>query len=143
MTSSRTYELPKMETVEKLQCEYQLRCILVIGQLYTKACAGHVFPPRFCILRLPKSYSEGITRCFLTCVPRFCSAVLFGLGCTGRHVPIRRVRRLVRFETDAVHAKEFVSSALGGFPALIDVTLEELETGLEAGEFTSVDLVNV
>lgn len=34
-------------------------------------------------------------------------------------------------------------SALGGFPALIKVTLEELETGLEAGEFTSVDLVNV
>ena len=33
--------------------------------------------------------------------------------------------------------------ALGGFPALIEVTLEELETGLEAGEFTSVDLVNV
>ena len=39
--------------------------------------------------------------------------------------------------------KKDISSALGGFPALIEVTLEELETGLEAGEFTSVDLVNV
>lgn len=34
------------------------------------------------------------------------------------------------------------STSIGGFPALIEVTLEELETGLEAGEFTSVDLVN-
>jgi len=30
-----------------------------------------------------------------------------------------------------------------GYPLLIDVTLEELETGLESGLFTSVDLVNV
>jgi hypothetical protein len=29
------------------------------------------------------------------------------------------------------------------FPKLIEATLEELETGLEAGLFTSVDLVNV
>jgi hypothetical protein len=29
------------------------------------------------------------------------------------------------------------------FPKLIDVTLEELETGLESGLFTSVDLVTV
>ncbi|KAK3178226.1 hypothetical protein OEA41_000359 [Lepraria neglecta] len=31
---------------------------------------------------------------------------------------------------------------ISGFPALIEVTLEELETGLESGLFTSVDLVN-
>ena len=30
-----------------------------------------------------------------------------------------------------------------GYPKLIDVTLEELETGLESGHFTSVDLVKV
>jgi len=29
------------------------------------------------------------------------------------------------------------------FPSLIDVTLEDLATGLESGQFTSVDLVNV
>lgn len=29
------------------------------------------------------------------------------------------------------------------FPNLIDVTTEELATGLESGQFTSVDLVNV
>ena len=29
------------------------------------------------------------------------------------------------------------------FPSLIDVTLEDLSTGLESGQFTSVDLVNV
>ena len=32
---------------------------------------------------------------------------------------------------------------ISGYPALIEVTLEELETGLESGLFTSVDLVNV
>jgi len=29
------------------------------------------------------------------------------------------------------------------FPSLIDVTTEELAVGLESGQFTSVDLVNV
>ena len=29
------------------------------------------------------------------------------------------------------------------FPSLIDVTTEELNVGLESGQFTSVDLVNV
>lgn len=32
---------------------------------------------------------------------------------------------------------------ISGYPALIEVTLEELETGLESGSFTSVDLVTV
>ena len=32
---------------------------------------------------------------------------------------------------------------VSGYPALIEVTVEELETGLESGLFTSVDLVNV
>ena len=32
---------------------------------------------------------------------------------------------------------------ISGYPALIEVTVEELETGLESGLFTSVDLVNV
>ena len=32
---------------------------------------------------------------------------------------------------------------ISGYPALIEVTLEELEIGLESGLFTSVDLVNV
>jgi len=35
------------------------------------------------------------------------------------------------------------SETVSGYPALIEVTLEELETGLESGSFTSVDLVNV
>lgn len=61
----------------------------------------------------------------------------------GRLVPIQRVRRLVSPYADNIDAEERNRSALGGFPALIEVTLEELETGLEAGEFTSVDLVNV
>lgn len=29
------------------------------------------------------------------------------------------------------------------FPSLIDVTAEQLNVGLESGQFTSVDLVNV
>jgi len=33
--------------------------------------------------------------------------------------------------------------AASGYPKLIEVTLEELETGLESASFTSVDLVNV
>ena len=37
----------------------------------------------------------------------------------------------------------YPAESISGFPALIEVTLEELETGLEAGLFTSVDLVNV
>ena len=32
---------------------------------------------------------------------------------------------------------------VSGYPKLIDITLEELEVGLESGQFTSVDLVNV
>ena len=36
-----------------------------------------------------------------------------------------------------------LDETISGFPALIEVTLEELETGLESGLFTSVDLVNV
>ena len=35
------------------------------------------------------------------------------------------------------------ASTVSGYPKLIEVTLEELETGLEGGKFTSVDLVNV
>ena len=35
------------------------------------------------------------------------------------------------------------AETISGYPALIEVTLEELETGLENGQFTSVDLVNV
>ena len=61
----------------------------------------------------------------------------------GRLVLIQRVRRLISPDADNIDAEERNGSALGGFPALIEVTLEELETGLEAGEFTSVDLVNV
>ena len=53
--------------------------------------------------------------------------------CKASHLPL----------IDAAQTKSRLLSALGGFPALIQVTLEELETGLEAGEFTSVDLVNV
>ncbi len=33
--------------------------------------------------------------------------------------------------------------AASGYPKLIEVTLEELETGLESSSFTSIDLVNV
>lgn len=61
----------------------------------------------------------------------------------GRLVLIQRVRRLVSPYADIIDTEKRNRSALGGFPALIEVTLEELETGLEAGEFTSVDLVNV
>ena len=32
---------------------------------------------------------------------------------------------------------------VSGYPKLIEVTLEDLDTGLESGLFTSVDLVNV
>lgn len=32
---------------------------------------------------------------------------------------------------------------VSGYPRLIEVTLEDLDTGLESGLFTSVDLVNV
>lgn len=53
------------------------------------------------------------------------------------------MRHLVPLELTELKLKVPFSPALGGFPALIEVTLEELETGLEAGEFTSVDLVNV
>ena len=59
-----------------------------------------------------------------------------------RHVQIRQVRRLdysLRLQTKVTSLTESISS----FPALIEVTLEELETGLESGHFTSVDLVNV
>ena len=61
----------------------------------------------------------------------------------GRLVQIQHVRYFVSPQTRIICTEKICLSALGGFPALIEVTLEELETGLEAGEFTSVDLVNV
>ncbi len=42
-----------------------------------------------------------------------------------------------------IQADRSIVETISSFPALIEVTLEELETGLENGHFTSVDLVNV
>ena len=37
----------------------------------------------------------------------------------------------------------WLSETIAGLPALIEVTIEELDAGLGSGLFTSVDLVNV
>ena len=55
------------------------------------------------------------------------------------YVPTRQVGR----SRMAFPPKTEFVTLVSGYPKLIDVTLEELETGLESGEFTSVDLVNV
>lgn len=48
---------------------------------------------------------------------------------------------LVSAVTGLVIPNTTTSTGLGDFPSLINVTTEELATGLEAGRFTSVDLV--
>ena len=55
------------------------------------------------------------------------------------YVPTRQVGQ-PRMGFERKTESQFLAS---GYPKLIDVTLEELETGLESGLFTSVDLVNV
>ncbi|KAG9965658.1 hypothetical protein KCU98_g16494, partial [Aureobasidium melanogenum] len=48
---------------------------------------------------------------------------------------------LVSAVTGLVTPPTNTSTGLGDFPSLINVTTEDLATGLEAGRFTSVDLV--
>lgn len=77
------------------------------------------------------------------CISPMCSVSCFMLWSYSarRHVQTQLVR-------EPRQAFEFrlilpIVETISGFPALIEVTLEELETGLENGQYTSVDLVNV
>ena len=58
------------------------------------------------------------------------------------HVPTLQVRILLVIGRIPLNSGNTVET-ISGYPALIEVTLEELETGLESDQFTSVDLVNV
>ena len=51
--------------------------------------------------------------------------------------------RTVSIETSIDRESAEICSLVSGYPKLIEVTLEDLDTGLESGLFTSVDLVNV
>ncbi len=57
--------------------------------------------------------------------------------------PFTTCRVICSVTNFSVGADICIVETISGFPALIEVTLEELETGLENGQFTSVDLVNV
>jgi len=60
----------------------------------------------------------------------------------GQTCPNQTGQRLFLFRYNQAETR-YPAGSISGFPALIEVTLEELETGLESGLFTSVDLVNV
>lgn len=64
-------------------------------------------------------------------------ALVYGQTC-----PNQTGQRLFHVQSDLTETC-VPAESISGFPALIEVTLEELETGLESGLFTSVDLVNV
>jgi len=57
--------------------------------------------------------------------------------------PNTTCRRICSIVESWIQANLLIVETISSFPALIEVTLEELETGLENGHFTSVDLVNV
>lgn len=60
----------------------------------------------------------------------------------GQTCPNQTGQRLFHVQSDQTETC-VTAESISGFPALIEVTLEELETGLESGHFTSVDLVHV
>lgn len=64
-------------------------------------------------------------------------ALVYGQTC-----PNQTGQRLFLVRSDQAETC-YPAESISGFPALIEVTLEDLETGLEGGLFTSVDLVNV
>ncbi|MCJ1276274.1 hypothetical protein MMC21_004079 [Puttea exsequens] len=63
-------------------------------------------------------------------------AIVYGQAC-----PNQTGQQLSYFQ-NYLPEVDFTAESTSQFPLLIDVTLEELETGLESGQFTSVDLVN-